>query len=82
MFEEGRDYCFEQERYRIFIEKQFSRCPPLYSRVGFAHEYRRLVQEELHFVLQRRWRALGQTQYPEDFTAAQAIMASGRSETA
>ncbi|MBG6191671.1 DNA transposition AAA+ family ATPase [Arthrobacter sp. CAN_A212] len=40
------------------IEKQFSRYPQLYSRVGFAHEYRPLGEEELHFVLQRRWHKL------------------------
>src|SRR5690625_7417148 len=53
------------------IEKQFSRYPQLYSRVGFAHEYRPLAEEELRFVLERRWRKLGQTLDPEDYTDAQ-----------
>jgi hypothetical protein len=60
------------------IDKQFSRYPQLYSRVGFAHEYRPLAQEELHFVLERRWHKLGQTLSPEDFTDAQAIAAVAR----
>ena len=60
------------------IEKQFSRYPQLYSRVGFAHEYRPLAQEELHFVLERRWHKLGQTLNPEDFTDAQAVAAVAR----
>jgi hypothetical protein len=36
------------------------------------------VQEELHFVLERRWHNLGQTLDPEDFTNAQAIAAVAR----
>lgn len=60
------------------IEKQFSRYPQLYSRIGFAHEYRPLADEEMRFVLERRWRKLGQTLDPEDFTDAQAIAAIAR----
>lgn len=60
------------------IEKQFSRYPQLYSRVGFAHEYRPLAHEELRFVLQRRWRNLGHTLDPDDFTDAQALAAIAR----
>lgn len=43
------------------LEKQFNRYPQFYSRVGFAHQYRPLGQEELLFVLQRHWRSLGRT---------------------
>lgn len=60
------------------IEKQFSRYPQLYSRVGFAHEYRPLAEEELRFVLERRWRKLGQALDPDDFTDAQALAAISR----
>lgn len=60
------------------IEKQFSRYPQLYSRVGFAHEYRTLAEEELRFVLERRWRKLGQALDPDDFTDAQALAAISR----
>lgn len=60
------------------IEKQFSRYPQLYSRVGFAHEYRPLAEEELRFVLERRWRKLGQALDPDDFTDAQALAAIAR----
>ena len=35
------------------IEKWFSRYAQLHSRVGSAHEYRPLAQEEPHFVLER-----------------------------
>ena len=60
------------------MERKFSRFPQLYSRVGFAHEYRPLAEEELVFVLERRWRALGQDLNTEDFTDAQAIAAIAR----
>jgi len=36
------------------FEKRMSRYPQLYSRVGFAHQYRPLQNEELTFVLTRR----------------------------
>lgn len=60
------------------IEKWFSRYAQLYSRAGFAHEYRPLAQEELHFVLERRWHKVGRTLAPEDFTDARAIAAVTR----
>jgi len=60
------------------IEKQFSRYPQLYSRVGFAHEYRPLAEEVLRFVLERRWRKLGQPLDHNDYTDAQAIAAIAR----
>ncbi|MGT2516623.1 AAA family ATPase [Sphingomonas panni] len=41
------------------IEKRMARYPQLFSRVGFAHQYRPLQDAELTFVLTRRWRDLG-----------------------
>jgi len=60
------------------IEKQFSHYPQLYSRLGFAHQYRPLGHDELLFVLERQWRKLGKTLDPDDFTDAQAIAAVQR----
>lgn len=57
------------------LEKRFSRYPQLYSRVGFAHEYRALSTEELRFVLDRHWQRLGLTLDPKDFTDTQVIAA-------
>jgi len=37
------------------IEKRLARYPQLYSRIGFAHEYRPLNPDELSAVLTRRW---------------------------
>ncbi|WHP16527.1 AAA family ATPase [Cellulomonas sp. ES6] len=60
------------------LEKQFTHYPQFYSRVGFAHQYRPLSNDELLFVLQRHWRTLGKTVNPDDFTDAQAIAAISR----
>ena len=60
------------------LEKQFSHYPQFYSRVGFAHQYRPLGNDELLFVLQRHWVTLGKTLDPADFTDAQAIAAIAR----
>lgn len=35
------------------IDKRLSRYPRLYSRIGFAHQYRPLGDDELAFVLTR-----------------------------
>lgn len=60
------------------IAKRFSHYPQLYSRLGFAHEYRPLSNDELVFVLARHWTRLGQRLDPDDFTDAQAIAAVAR----
>ena len=55
------------------IEKQFSHYPQLYSRLGFAHQYRPLGHDELLFVLERQRRKLGKSLDLYDFTDAQAV---------
>lgn len=57
------------------IEKRMARYPQLFSRVGFAHQYRPLQDRELAFVLTRRWRDLGLALDDADFTDTQAIAA-------
>lgn len=57
------------------IEKRMARYPQLFSRVGFAHQYRPLQEQELTFVLTRRWRDLGLALDDADFTDAQAVAA-------
>jgi DNA transposition AAA+ family ATPase len=52
--------------------------PRLYSRVGFAHHYRPLGNDELAFVLTRHWKRLGLTLDLTDFTDAQAVASIGR----
>ena len=60
------------------IDKQFSHYPQLYSRLGFAHQYRALGHDELQFVLERHWRRLGKTLDLDDFTDSQAFAAVER----
>lgn len=60
------------------IAKRLARYPQLYSRIGFAHLYRPLTDEELAFVLTRHWQRLGLTLDLTDFTDAQAVAAVGR----
>jgi DNA transposition AAA+ family ATPase len=57
------------------LEKRLARYPQLYSRVGFAHPYRPLGEEEMHFLLRHKWRELGLTLEPGDFTDAEAAAA-------
>lgn len=60
------------------MEKQLSRYPQRYSRVGFAHYYRALQGDEFTFVLTRPWRRLGLALDDADFTDAQAVAAIAR----
>lgn len=60
------------------IERRLARYPQLYSRIGFAHEYRALSTDELTFVLQHHWAAIGLRLSADDFTDAEAIAAVAR----
>lgn len=57
------------------LEKRLARYPQLYSRVGFAHAFRPLSQEEMHFILQHHWAALGCELEPTQFTDQEAVAA-------
>src|SRR4029450_7180380 len=63
---------------RRTIEKALPRYPQLYSRVGFAHHYRPLQDDELTFVLTRHWRQLGLSLDSTEFTDTQAMAAISR----
>ena len=60
------------------LEKKLSRYPQLYSRIGFAHKYHLLSQEEMRFLLSRYWEELGLSINPNDYTDAEAIAAIAR----
>jgi DNA transposition AAA+ family ATPase len=60
------------------IEKRLARYPQLYSRIGFAHHYQPLGNDELTFVLTRHWRRLGLNLDLSDFTDAQAVATIAR----
>ena len=59
------------------IDKRLGRYPQLYSRVGFAHEYRQLTPEELTAVLARRWHTDGLAD-GDEFTRTVAIATIAR----
>jgi DNA transposition AAA+ family ATPase len=60
------------------IQRRLARYPQLYSRIGFAHEYRPLSSDELTFVLEHHWAAIGLRLSTSDFTDAEAISAVAR----
>lgn len=60
------------------LEKKLSRYPQLYSRVGFAHQYHALSQEEMRFILSHYWEKLDLSMNPNDFTDAEAVSAIAR----
>src|SRR5258708_4074158 len=55
------------------LEKSLARYPQLYSRVGFAHQFRVLSEEETRCLLQQRWSHLGMNIRVDDFTDAEAL---------
>lgn len=55
------------------IEKRLSRYPQLYSRIGFAHEFAKLSKEEIHHILEYKWKELGLSIKLEDFSDYEAI---------
>ena len=60
------------------LEKKLSRYPQLYSRIGFAHQYHALSQEEMRFLLSHYWEQLDLRINPNDYTDAEAIAAIAR----
>jgi len=60
------------------LEKRLTRYPQLYSRIGFAHQYRPLSAEELTFVLEHHYHKLGLTLTTDDFTDTEAVAAVAR----
>src|SRR5437588_8626948 len=57
------------------LEKSLARYPQLYSRVGFAHQFRVLSEEEIRWLLQERWNHLGMHIRVDDFTDQEALAA-------
>src|SRR5438270_5006482 len=57
------------------LEKTLARYPQLYSRVGFAHQFRVLSEEETRWLLEQRWSHLGMHIRVDDFTDQEALAA-------
>lgn len=57
------------------LEKRLARYPQLYSRVGFAHAFRSLSQDEARFVLEQHWQQWGGTVRSDEFADQEAVAA-------
>ena len=55
-------------RWNAGYRERMARYPQLFSRVGFVHHYRPLLNDELPFVLTRHWRGLGLTMDEADLS--------------
>jgi hypothetical protein len=60
------------------LERRLARYPQLYSRVGFAHEYRPIGQDEMFFILQHHWAILGLELNKSSFPDSEAVAAVAR----
>ena len=57
------------------LEKKIARFAQFYSRVGFIHEFRPLGQDEVKFILERRWQALNVKVNMDRFQDVEAVSA-------
>lgn len=57
------------------LEKRLSRYPQLYSRVGFAHEFRTVSAEDMPGILAHHWERLGCPLEPTDVADKEALTA-------
>jgi DNA transposition AAA+ family ATPase len=57
------------------LEKRLARYPQLYSRIGFAHEFKILSQAEITFLLERHLHQLGFKLQEGEFADAEALAA-------
>ena len=57
------------------LEKRLARYPQFYSRVGFAHAFRPLSQEEARFVLEQHWQEWGGMLRADEFADQEAVAA-------
>ena len=60
------------------LEKRLARYPQLYSRIGFAHEYRPIGKDEMVFILEHHWSKLGLELDKNNFSDTEAIAAIAR----
>ncbi len=57
------------------LERSLARYPQLYSRVGFAHQFHVLSEQETRWLLEQRWGHLGMHIRVDDFTDQEALAA-------
>ncbi len=55
------------------FEKRLARYPQLFSRIGFAHEYKPLSEIEMEFIFEKFWQKLGSKFDKNSFTDVEAV---------
>lgn len=60
------------------FEKRLSRYAQLYSRIGFAHEFHPLSEDEMEFLFEHHWQSLGLTLDKKQFSDVEAIKTIAR----
>ena len=60
------------------FEKRLSRYAQLYSRIGFAHEFQPLSEDEMEFLFEHHWQNLGLTLDKKQFADVEAIKTIAR----
>lgn len=60
------------------FEKRLARYPQLYSRIGFAHQFKSLSQDEMEFLFEHHWQNLGLTLDRKQFSDVEAIKTIAR----
>lgn len=60
------------------IEKRLARYAQLYSRVGFAHQFRTLSEDEMIFIFEKHWEALGLEINKNEFSDVEAMKTIAR----
>ena len=60
------------------FEKRLSRYAQLYSRIGFAHEFQPLSEDEMEFLFEHHWQRLGLTLDKKQFSDVEAIKTIAR----
>ena len=60
------------------FEKRLARYAQLYSRIGFAHEFQPLSEDEMEFLFEHHWQRLGLTLNRKQFSDVEAIKTIAR----
>lgn len=60
------------------FEKRLARYPQLYSRIGFAHQFKPLSQDEMEFLFEHHWQNLGLKLNRKQFSDVEAIKTIAR----
>src|SRR5699024_6686620 len=55
------------------IEKRLARYPRLYSRIGFAHEFDRMIKEKMQHIMEYKWEELRLSVQMEDIANYEAV---------